>query len=69
MQAITNLAQRHNITTTAESVETEEQRAKVRELGCIEMQGYLFSRPRPAGEILQFFVRRTHGAGGAASAA
>jgi diguanylate cyclase (GGDEF)-like protein len=69
VQAITNLAQRLNITTTAEGVETEEQRAKVRELGCIEMQGHLFSRPRPAREILQFFSRRTHRAVGAASAA
>jgi EAL domain-containing protein (putative c-di-GMP-specific phosphodiesterase class I) len=69
VQAITNWARRLNITTTAEGVETEEQRAKVREMGCVEMQGHLFSRPRPAGEILQFFSRRTHRAVAAASAA
>ena len=38
--------------TTAEGVETEAQRAIVTELGCTEMQGYLFSAARPAGEIL-----------------
>jgi diguanylate cyclase (GGDEF)-like protein len=69
VQAITNWARRLDITTTAEGVETEEQRAKVSEMGCVEMQGHLFSRPRPAGEILQFFSRRTHGAVAAASAA
>ena len=66
---LANWARRLDITTTAEGVETEEQRAKVREMGCVEMKGHLFSRPRPAGEILQFFSRRTHGAVAAASAA
>src|ERR1051326_3670640 len=69
VQAITNLARCLNITTTAEGVETEEQREKVRELGCNEMQGYLFCRPRPAEEIQQFLSRRIHRALGAASAA
>jgi predicted signal transduction protein with EAL and GGDEF domain len=69
VQAITTWERRLNITMTAEGVETEEQRTKVREMGCVEMQGHLFSRPRPAGEILQFFSRRTHGAVAAASAA
>jgi len=27
-------------------------------LGCTEMQGYLFSRARPASEIRQFFATR-----------
>jgi EAL domain-containing protein (putative c-di-GMP-specific phosphodiesterase class I) len=39
------------MTTTAEGVETEQQRDLLRELGCAEMQGYLFSRPKPAAEI------------------
>jgi EAL domain-containing protein (putative c-di-GMP-specific phosphodiesterase class I) len=37
--------------TTAEGVETSEQRDTVRSEGCTEMQGFLFSRPRPAREI------------------
>jgi len=35
----------------AEGVETEEQFARLRAAGCHRFQGYLFSRPRPAGEI------------------
>jgi len=26
-------------------------------IGCTEMQGYLFSKARPAGEIRQFFTQ------------
>ena len=39
------------MTTTAEGVETEQQRDLLRALGCSEMQGYLFSAPKPAAEI------------------
>jgi EAL domain-containing protein (putative c-di-GMP-specific phosphodiesterase class I) len=39
------------MTTTAEGVETEQQRELLRALGCSEMQGYLFSAPKPAADI------------------
>jgi EAL domain-containing protein (putative c-di-GMP-specific phosphodiesterase class I) len=39
------------MTTTAEGVETEQQRELLRALGCSEMQGYLFSPPKPAADI------------------
>jgi diguanylate cyclase (GGDEF)-like protein len=55
VQAITKLAKSLHMITTAEGVETEEQRERVRALGCTEMQGYLFSRPGPAAEILHLF--------------
>ena len=45
--AVTGLAASLNMTTTAEGVETAEQFEQVRALGCVEMQGYLFSRPLP----------------------
>ena len=45
-------------TTTAEGVETAEQQRILRELGCSEMQGYLFSAPKPAAEIRPLL--RTH---------
>ena len=51
VQAVTSLANILNIASTAEGVETPKQLAKVRALGCTEMQGYLFSRPKPAAEI------------------
>jgi EAL domain-containing protein (putative c-di-GMP-specific phosphodiesterase class I) len=31
--------------TTAEGVETPEEMAKMRDLGCAQLQGYLFSKP------------------------
>ena len=37
--------------TVAEGVETMGQLQKVRNLGCAKVQGYLFSRPRPAVEV------------------
>ena len=51
VQAVVNIAADRHMTTTAEGVETEQQRDLLRELGCAEMQGYLFSPPKPAAEI------------------
>jgi EAL domain-containing protein (putative c-di-GMP-specific phosphodiesterase class I) len=44
--------------TTAEGVETVEQLEKIQALGCTEMQGYLFSRPLPAQDIIRLFASR-----------
>ena len=54
--AITKLGLSLGIRTTAEGVETEEQRELLRKQGCTEMQGYLFSRPMPASEITKFLT-------------
>jgi EAL domain-containing protein (putative c-di-GMP-specific phosphodiesterase class I) len=51
VQAVVTIAADRHMTTTAEGVETEEQRDLLRELGCSEMQGYLFSPPKPAADI------------------
>jgi len=51
VQAVITIANARDMSTTAEGVETEEQKAILAGLGCAEMQGYLFSRPRPASEI------------------
>jgi diguanylate cyclase (GGDEF)-like protein len=51
VQAVINIANAQNMTTTAEGVETEQQKEMLRTLGCTEMQGFLFSRPRPVAEI------------------
>ena len=37
--------------TVAEGVEDDEQRSILREIGCYEMQGYFFDRPKPMGKI------------------
>jgi diguanylate cyclase (GGDEF)-like protein len=59
VRAVTRLARSFKMATTAEGVETEQQLACVRELGCNEMQGYLFSPPRPAFEISQLLKTRS----------
>jgi EAL domain-containing protein (putative c-di-GMP-specific phosphodiesterase class I) len=53
VQAIASLASGLKMITTAEGVETERQLEIIRAAGCTEMQGYLFSPPRPAVEILR----------------
>jgi len=55
VQAVVNIASASNMTTVAEGVETEAQREMLRTLGCTEMQGYLFSKPRPAAEVRGLF--------------
>jgi EAL domain-containing protein (putative c-di-GMP-specific phosphodiesterase class I) len=42
----------------AEGIETEEQAAFLREIGCPLGQGYLFSRPVPAEQILALHTHR-----------
>jgi EAL domain-containing protein (putative c-di-GMP-specific phosphodiesterase class I) len=44
------------MTTTAEGVETGQQQTLLRQLGCTEMQGYLFSAPKPAAEVRKLFA-------------
>jgi diguanylate cyclase (GGDEF)-like protein/PAS domain S-box-containing protein len=51
VQAVVNIAAARNMTTTAEGVETAAQREMLRSLGCTEMQGHLFSAPRPGPEV------------------
>jgi EAL domain-containing protein (putative c-di-GMP-specific phosphodiesterase class I) len=55
VQSVVNIAAARNMTTTAEGVETQEQREWLRMLGCTEMQGYLFSGARPRLEVRQLF--------------
>src|SRR5579872_76967 len=58
VQAVVNIASSRHMTTTAEGVETAEQRDMLRALGCTEMQGYLFSAARPAAEVRRLFGPR-----------
>jgi len=58
IKAVVSIAADRDMVTTAEGVETEEQRATVHALGCTQMQGYLFSPPRPAQEVRALIAAR-----------
>jgi diguanylate cyclase (GGDEF)-like protein/PAS domain S-box-containing protein len=51
IRAITRLGRSLGMITTAEGVETEEQLVILRAEGCTQVQGYLFSQPKPVAEI------------------
>ncbi|MCW6513035.1 putative bifunctional diguanylate cyclase/phosphodiesterase [Lichenifustis flavocetrariae] len=52
VRAVTSLGVSLGISTTAEGVETSAQLEHVRAEGCDQVQGYLFSRPVPARDVL-----------------
>src|SRR5665647_1220634 len=58
VQAVVNIAAAQHMTTTAEGVETDQQRDMLRQLGCTEMQGYLFSPALPAVDIRRLLLSR-----------
>jgi diguanylate cyclase (GGDEF)-like protein/PAS domain S-box-containing protein len=53
VEAIVAMAKVLNLKLVAEGVETQEQEALLRSLGCEEVQGYLFSRPVTAHEATE----------------
>ncbi|TMJ28357.1 MAG: EAL domain-containing protein [Alphaproteobacteria bacterium] len=60
VRAVMSLANSLGIVVTAEGVETEEQLKRLRAEGCHEVQGYLFSPPRPSNEIADVLARCRH---------
>jgi EAL domain-containing protein (putative c-di-GMP-specific phosphodiesterase class I) len=65
VRAVTGLGNSLGIATTAEGVETTEQLELLRQHGCGEVQGFLFSRPRPAADV-EAMLRQTETARSAA---
>jgi len=60
IQAIVGIARNFNLHVIVEGVETEQQVAILRQLGCNEMQGYFFSRPLPSGQLIEFLKVSNH---------
>lgn len=58
--AAVQLAQALGVCMTAEGIETKEQLRELRELGCSQGQGFLFSPPRPAEEIEALLAEDPH---------
>jgi diguanylate cyclase (GGDEF)-like protein len=58
VKALIGLGRSLGIATTAEGVETEDQLLMVREEGCTEVQGFLFSPPLPATVVANLFPAR-----------
>ncbi len=60
IHAVVTLGHAMGLTVTAEGVETGDQQRFLKLAGCNQMQGYLFSRPVPAGQIATLLEQ--HGA-------
>ncbi len=60
VRAILALGRSLDMVTTAEGVETEAQLDVLRQEGCNEVQGFLFSAPRPAAEVAHMLRSGLH---------
>ena len=58
VEAIIRLGQSLGLRVIAEGVETDDNLNRLRDLGCDEIQGYLLSKPLPAGEATVFLAGR-----------
>jgi EAL domain-containing protein (putative c-di-GMP-specific phosphodiesterase class I) len=56
--AVIAMGQALGMNVIAEGVETPEQLAVLRSLGCDQVQGYLFAKPMPADELFKFVMER-----------
>jgi EAL domain-containing protein (putative c-di-GMP-specific phosphodiesterase class I) len=59
VKAVIGLGSSLGMSTTAEGVETESQLDLVRQQGCTEVQGFLFSPPLPASAIDKLFTGKS----------
>jgi diguanylate cyclase (GGDEF)-like protein len=61
IQAIIAMAKTAGLRVLAEGVETESELEKLRELGCDEVQGYLFSKPLTPPEVTKLIISEANG--------
>ena len=59
IKAVIGLGHSLGMSTTAEGVETEEQLEAVREQGCNEVQGFLFSPPLEPAQVLALLANES----------
>lgn len=59
IKAVIGLGQSLGMSTTAEGIETEDQLAAVRDQGCNEVQGFLFSPPISAQAVTEMLAEQT----------
>ena len=57
MRAIISLGLTFDLRVVAEGIEDEDQRRELVRLGCDRGQGYLFSRPLPASQLVLSYGR------------
>jgi EAL domain-containing protein (putative c-di-GMP-specific phosphodiesterase class I) len=60
VQAVVTMAAARQMATTAEGVETVAQRDILKQLGCSQMQGYLFSPAVPAAQLKELLSTRAN---------
>jgi EAL domain-containing protein (putative c-di-GMP-specific phosphodiesterase class I) len=58
VEAIVGMARSLGLQVIAEGVETKEQEAVLRELGCDYGQGYLYARPMPAADLERYITQQ-----------
>jgi diguanylate cyclase (GGDEF)-like protein len=58
IRAVTGLSSSLGMTTTGEGVETQEELEYLKREGCTEAQGYFFSKPKPAREVLNMISKQ-----------
>ncbi|GAA0595799.1 hypothetical protein GCM10009416_37700 [Craurococcus roseus] len=61
VRAVVSLGATLGVTITAEGVETPEQLALLRDIGCDEAQGFLLGRPKPGSEVVEQHLPRAGG--------
>ncbi len=65
VHAVAGLAKCLNMISTAEGVETQQQLETLQAVGCTEMQGYLYSKAKPAHEVAKHFSPALRASGAA----